>query len=166
MSRLVTRLLELARADVMQPEPGGQSDLVGFLRALVDVYEDHGQAIDVTGLEAMDELKVVIVADNLASIVRNLIDNAVQHARATPRLSIHGTPDSAVLVFSDDGPGISTANASRIFDPFFTTDRETGGTGLGLSLVKTLVEVHGGTIQLSQHTGGCEFVVTLPRAFD
>ena len=166
LSRLVTRLLELARADVMQPEPGGQSDLVGFLRALVDVYEDHGQAIDVTGLEAMDELKVVIVADNLASIVRNLIDNAVQHARATPRLSIHGTPDSAVLVFSDDGPGISTANAGRIFDPFFTTDRETGGTGLGLSLVKTLVEVHGGTIQLSQHTGGCEFVVTLPRAFD
>ena len=72
----------------------------------------------------------------------------------------------AVLTVSDDGPGISAANAVRIFDPFFTTDREGGGTGLGLSLVKSLLEAHGGTITLTKHTDGCQFVVTLPRATD
>lgn len=164
LSRLVTRLLELARADVMQPEPGGISDLAAFLRALIDVYRDGGYDIAHSGLDQIDELWVAIQADNLASVVRNLVDNAIQHGQSSPRLELAVDEQVAVLVVADDGPGISHANAGRIFDPFFTTDRESGGTGLGLPLVKTLVEVHGGTIRLAHHTDGCQFVVTLPRA--
>jgi len=168
LSRLVTRLLELARADVMQPEPDGvSSDLLGFLRALSDVYEDRGSPF-YRGHLAFDDdaLWVAIDADTLASIVRNLIDNALLHGQSHPRVDVEANDRYAVLTVSDDGPGISAANAVRIFDPFFTTDREGGGTGLGLSLVKSLLEAHGGTITLTKHTHGCQFVVTLPRATD
>ncbi|MDA9176198.1 ATP-binding protein [Alphaproteobacteria bacterium] len=168
LSRLVTRLLELARADVMQPEPEGvSSDILGFLRALSDVYEDRGSSFDSTQLEQFSgDLRVAVDADTLASIVRNLIDNALLHGKSKPRVEVQAGPAYAVLLVSDDGPGISTANAGRIFDPFFTTDREGGGTGLGLSLVKSLVEAHGGSIKLTNHVDGCQFVVTLPRATD
>ncbi|MGB1147569.1 MAG: ATP-binding protein [Alphaproteobacteria bacterium] len=163
LSRLVTRLLELARADVMQPEPGGEGDLRGLLEGLVEVYADRGTAIDLQGLGETGEFRVAMDSDNLASVVRNLIDNAVLHGKSAPLVKVAGGPQSIELRVIDDGPGISEANKTRIFDPFFTTDREGGGTGLGLSLVKTLVEVHGGGIQLVDREMGCEFVVTLPR---
>ena len=163
LSRLVTRLLELARADVMQPEPGGEGDLRRLLEGLVEVYADRGTAIDLQGLGETGEFRVAMDSDNLASVVRNLIDNAVLHGKSAPLVKVAGGPQSIELRVIDDGPGISEANKTRIFDPFFTTDREGGGTGLGLSLVKTLVEVHGGAIQLVDREKGCEFVVTLPR---
>ena len=163
LSRLVTRLLELARADVMQPEPGGEGDLRGLLEGLVEVYADRGTTIDLQGLGETGEFRVAMDSDNLASVVRNLIDNAVLHGKSAPLVKVAGGPQSIELRVIDDGPGISEANKTRIFDPFFTTDREGGGTGLGLSLVKTLVEVHGGGIQLVDREKGCEFVVTLPR---
>ena len=163
LSRLVTRLLELARADVMQPEPGGEGDLRGLLEGLVEVYADRGTTIDLQGLGETGEFRVAMDSDNLASVVRNLIDNAVLHGKSAPLVKVVGGPQSIELRVIDDGPGISEANKTRIFDPFFTTDREGGGTGLGLSLVKTLVEVHGGGIQLVDREMGCEFVVTLPR---
>ncbi|MGB1159646.1 MAG: sensor histidine kinase [Alphaproteobacteria bacterium] len=164
LSRLVTRLLELARADVMQPEPGGVTELLGFLQALKEVYEDGGSKLNLTGLPQDGELLVAIDADNLASIVRNLVDNALLHGQAAPEIEVDISEKVVRITVADDGPGVSAANASRIFDPFFTTDREGGGTGLGLSLVKTLAEVHGGGIKLTNHVGGCQFVVTLPRA--
>lgn len=166
LARLVSRLLELARADVFQPEPGGDSDLRGLLLALVEFYADNGYRLTLTGIGETGELRVSMDADNLASVVRNLIDNALIHGQTAPHIDVAGGEGQVRITVSDDGPGMSTANAIRIFDPFFTTDRDAGGTGLGLSLVKRLVEVHGGGIHLARHIGGCEFVVTLPRALN
>ena len=171
LARLVTRLLELARADVMQPGGAGESRLGALLLDLQRHYADLGQSFGIeradndTGIGARgeDDIRVAMDGDNLASVVRNLIDNALHHGQGEPRLVIEPATAQVRLRVIDDGPGVSPANADRIFSAFFTTDREGGGTGLGLALVKTLVEVHGGQIRLADRTEGCEFVVTLPR---
>ena len=171
LARLVTRLLELARADVMQPGGAGESRLGALLLDLQRHYADLGQSFGIegagsdTGIGARgeDDIRVAIDGDNLASVVRNLIDNALHHGKGEPRLVIEPATAQVRLRVIDDGPGVSPANANRIFSAFFTTDREGGGTGLGLALVKTLVEVHGGQIRLADRAEGCEFVVTLPR---
>ena len=171
LARLVTRLLELARADVMQPGGAGESQLGALLLDLQRHYADLGQSFGIEGADTVtgagaggeDDLRVAMDGDNLASVVRNLLDNALHHGKGKPRLVIEPEAAQVRLRVIDDGPGVSPANADRIFSAFFTTDREGGGTGLGLALVKTLVEVHGGQIRLADRAKGCEFVVTLPR---
>ncbi|MEC8154182.1 MAG: ATP-binding protein [Pseudomonadota bacterium] len=171
LARLVTRLLELARADVMQPGGAGESRLAALLLDLQRHYADLGQSFGIEGADSdtgigargEDDIRVAMDGDNLASVVRNLIDNALHHGKGEPRLVIEPATAQVRLRVIDDGPGVSPANADRIFSAFFTTDREGGGTGLGLALVKTLVEVHGGHIRLADRAEGCEFVVTLPR---
>ena len=169
LARLVTRLLELARADVMQPGGAGESQLSALLLDLQRHYADLGQSFGIEGANndigagGEDDIRVAMDGDNLASVVRNLLDNALHHGKGEPRLIIEPEAAQVRLRVIDDGPGVSPANADRIFSAFFTTDREGGGTGLGLALVKTLVEVHGGQIRLADRAEGCEFVVTLPR---
>ena len=169
LARLVTRLLELARADVMQPGGAGESQLSALLLDLQRHYADLGQSFGIEGANndigagGEDDIRVAMDGDNLASVVRNLLDNALHHGKGEPRLIIEPEAVQVRLRVIDDGPGVSPANADRIFSAFFTTDREGGGTGLGLALVKTLVEVHGGQIRLADRAEGCEFVVTLPR---
>ena len=169
LARLVTRLLELARADVMQPGGAGESQLGALLLDLQRHYADLDQSFGIEGADndigggGEDDIRVAMDGDNLASVVRNLLDNALHHGKGEPRLIIEPETAQVRLRVIDDGPGVSPANADRIFSAFFTTDREGGGTGLGLALVKTLVEVHGGQIRLADRAEGCEFVVTLPR---
>ena len=57
-------------------------------------------------------------------------------------------PGGRTLRFADDGPGVSEGNRARIFDPFFTTRREAGGTGMGLPIVKRMLQAHGAEIAL------------------
>ena len=64
---------------------------------------------------------------------------------------------------TDDGPGISPANLPKIFERFFTTDRERGGTGLGLALVRAVAEAHGGKVEVESRPGHTRFRITLPR---
>jgi signal transduction histidine kinase len=68
------------------------------------------------------------------------------------------------IIVSDDGPGIPAADRQRIFEPFFTTRRASGGSGLGLSIVKSLIEAAGGTLLLADGEGGASFILTLPLA--
>jgi two-component system sensor histidine kinase HydH len=71
--------------------------------------------------------------------------------------------ETMVLEFTDNGPGIPAENLSRIFDPYFTT--RSGGTGLGLSMVKNIILLHGGTIEAASPEGeGATFVIRLPVA--
>ena len=68
------------------------------------------------------------------------------------------------LRFSDNGPGISSGNAQQVFEPFFTTARDLGGTGLGLAVMKSLIEAHRGSVRLMTLTKGAGFEIELPLA--
>ncbi len=109
-------------------------------------------------------------ADRLEQVVRNLLDNAVKYTPDGGRIDVCVERDAAeaVIRVRDSGAGIPAELVPRIFDLFTQADRSLdraeGGLGIGLTLVKRLVELHGGTIHVKSegHGRGSEFVVRLP----
>ena len=99
----------------------------------------------------------------------NLIDNAIKYSRTNGNIDINCYKDNdhAIIKVSDDGIGIEKSDIYKIFDPFYRVDkhrsREAGGAGLGLSLVKKLVEKQGGEIKVESEIGtGSSFYVIFP----
>jgi len=161
LERLVSRLTELARADVIEP-PTEVTELGGVARQLVERFALAG--LDVVLAEAQ-EVGVNVARPTLESVVSNLVDNARQHGGAGVRVvvSVARRAGWAELKVVDDGPGISEANQARVFDRFFTTARDRGGSGLGLSIVRALVQAHQGEVALRSAPGeGTEVVVRWP----
>jgi signal transduction histidine kinase len=104
--------------------------------------------------------EVVVVGDggDLARVLRNLFDNAVQHAKSTIEIVVERRSDEAVLTVADDGPGIPAEDRARAFDRFVRLDsgrsRDGGGSGLGLAIVAEIVSAHGGTVGIDDRPGG------------
>lgn len=163
LGRLVRKLLELARADVMQPA----SESVDAKEVMAQVAARcREQGLAVTVDETGSHAPVTIDGDTLDSVLSNLLDNARQHSGRDVQvwLGARSEEDSVVLTVRDNGPGISDANAARVFEPFFTTARSQGGTGLGLAVVRALVRAHGGEVWLGNSgEHGSTFHVRLPR---
>lgn len=115
---------------------------------------------------------VEILANNslIVSIFRNLIHNAVSYSEGS---LIHvklleNTPSFCKILFEDNGKGVDEDKLPRLFERFYRVDkgrsRQKGGTGLGLAIVKHAVQMHGGTIEVSNRPeGGLRFVFTLKR---
>lgn len=160
LERLVRRVLELARADVMQASVTDRTEVAVLVRRLAARYADAGFTVT----EPLPSVIVAMTEDVLESILSNLLDNARQHGGDVATVAVTRlAPESAVLIeISDNGPGISAANAARVFEPFFTTARRQGGTGLGLAVVKSLVTAHGGSIELGESTAGVRLRIRLP----
>ncbi|MCC9001909.1 MAG: HAMP domain-containing histidine kinase, partial [Candidatus Competibacter sp.] len=162
---LVRRLLELARADVMQAAATDRAEVATVVRRLASRYQGTGLQVVVT--EPLPSVAVAMAADVLESVLGNLLDNAHQHGGDTVTVAVvYPAPgaDSTTLRIevSDNGPGISAANAGRVFEPFFTTARARGGTGLGLAVVKSLLTAHRGTIELRESEAGTRLRIRLP----
>jgi len=161
---LVTRLNDLARADVVQP--GDETtETASVLTELGERYRSRGLELDVEA----GGVVIPMARDLFETVVVNLLDNARQHGGEGVHVNLRCPvpqpgDDSLVLEVEDDGPGISESNASRVFDRFFTTARDQGGSGVGLAIVQSLVEVHGGTIELRSEPGRTVFRVVLPTA--
>ncbi len=166
LERMVRRLLDLARADVLQAASSDRARVDEVIRRLAARYRELGLPVSVVeplaaGIAAINE-------DVLESILSNLLDNARQHGGAEVTVTVacadFGIGAKAMLRISvsDDGPGVSAANATRVFEPFFTTARAQGGTGLGLAVVKSLLAAHGGAIELVAGVGGAQWLVTVP----
>lgn len=155
LTRLVQRLLDLARADMTSVPHSETCRPAALLAGLAP------------GAEVKD-VEVRMGAEAFEAVMTNLLDNARRHAGPEARVSValRAEGGDALLVIEDDGPGISPANAERIFTPFFTTARKQGGTGLGLSIVRSLVAAHGGTITLVPSRQGARFEIRLPLAGD
>jgi two-component system, OmpR family, sensor histidine kinase BaeS len=108
-------------------------------------------------------------ADRVQQIVRNLVTNALVHARTEIALAAAEDGGRVALRVADDGEGVPSEAAARVFDRFFRADasrsRATGGTGLGLAIARQLAGLIGGTLLLENRPGtGATFVLTLPRA--
>jgi len=106
--------------------------------------------------------------DHMDKVVVNLLSNAIRHAPSGGHVgvSLRSDDDGANVVFEvrDDGPGVPAEYAEQIFTPFFQAPGATGGMGLGLSLARDVVVLHGGRIEVESSPGtGAAFRVTLPR---
>jgi len=165
LERLVRRLLELARADT-STAGDERIDAIAVLKSLVQRYGEQGTLISLESEES--PVPVKMGREIFESLVTNMIENARQHGGEGVRINISShvleTPDDRVfeLNIRDDGPGISLGNRDKVFRPFFTTARESGGSGLGLSIVQALLHAHGGSISLEPGDKGAWFRVRVP----
>ncbi len=158
LRKLVTRLLELARADVLQP--GNEScDLSLTISALKAKYQNK-----VVLAHPVLPLNSSIGAEIIETVLVNLIDNALQHGADTAKIHVEPAQDIITIDVTDNGPGISEGNMAKIFTPFFTTRRDKGGTGLGLVISQSLLKAHGGSIMAVPSEKGAHFRLTLKSA--
>ena len=135
-------------------------------------YELRTEGVEVTVDAAAELPKVVADPHQLHQVLVNLIANAQHAMRRQPRpkrLTIGARHDAgravAQVTIADSGPGIPPAVLARIFEPFFTTKPAGEGTGLGLSLCRSMIEDHGGTIGVESTVGeGTCFTIELPVA--
>jgi two-component system NtrC family sensor kinase len=105
------------------------------------------------------------VPGQLEQVLINLVTNAVHAVEGGGVVAIRtrGGPREVVIEVADSGPGVPEADRERIFEPFFTTKTDGKGTGLGLPIVRNIVEQHQGTIAVGAAAeGGACFVVTFP----
>jgi signal transduction histidine kinase len=110
---------------------------------------------------------VVGVEPELARLVRNLLENADQHAAGRVEVRLRADRDAVVLTVDDDGPGVPAEQRDRVFDRFFRLDasraRMSGGAGLGLAMVRRIVDSHGGEVSVGvAPLGGARFEIRLP----
>jgi len=163
LSRLVDDLLALARIEEAQGlarrAPVDLDDLV-----LEESTRTHRVPVRTAGVSAG---RVAGDERQLTQVVRNLVDNAQRHAATQVALALRHEGDELVLLVDDDGPGIAEADRERVFDRFTRIDeargRASGGAGLGLAVVRRVVEHHGGTVTVADSDlGGARFVVRLP----
>ena len=106
----------------------------------------------------------------LRRLVRNLLENARRHGAGRVLAALRLEAGTLVLTVDDEGPGVPQAQRERIFEPFYrlpgATERD-GGVGLGLALVRSIAERHGGQVRCVDSPGrGARFEVRLPAATD
>jgi len=154
---LLDRLRELARAD--NPQKGGDTTLRVILPALAAGFS----ALEITA-EGDQDLAFAMSPENAVIVFSHLLDNAARHDGRHVRILVASEGGRARIDIADDGDGISPANQAKVFEPFFTTRRESGGTGMGLGIVQSMLRSHGGTIRLISSTQGTCFRITIPLA--
>jgi len=170
LAGLVDDLMTLSRLD---EEVGGDRELVELTRLARDAVDDaevtdHHHPIE---LHASGEVTVVANEGQLRQVLVNLLANARVHTPRGTRIdvSVEEEDDLAVLRVADHGPGIPEEHRQRVFDRFYRADpsrsRATGGSGLGLSIVTSIVAGHGGELRLESAEGeGTTVEVRLPVA--
>jgi signal transduction histidine kinase len=167
LDQLVKDLLALARSD----EAGGvlrRREPVALDQLVTDVADDYLDA-RVPVRSSTDAVSVDGDPEALRRVVVNLLDNAVRYARSqvSVDIAVNGN-GTAELVIRDDGPGIPEDERERVFDRFYRThesrSRDTGGTGLGLPIVRDVVRAHGGTVSLADNHPGLRATVIFPVA--
>lgn len=159
LSQLVTRLLDLARADMALPETGVAADLAEPVRRAADAA---GFPVDV---QLPREVPLVAAPlTTLESVLTILVQNARQAGATRATIAVTALDDEVVLTVADNGPGVLEADRERLFEPFFTSRRAEGGTGLGLPIARSLLAASHGRIELADPGQGATFRVTLRRA--
>ncbi|MFL5456910.1 MAG: PAS domain S-box protein [Myxococcales bacterium] len=174
LTRLVEDLLDVSR--ISRGKVQLRKETVDLAELVRRTCEDHRPAATSAGLELDIEIPdapLWVDGDptRVAQIAGNLLSNAVKFTPAGGRVIVSASPDgraTAELRVRDTGVGIGAAMRARLFEPFAqadtTLDRSRGGLGLGLTLVKALVDLHGGSIEArSDGDGrGADFIVRLP----
>jgi signal transduction histidine kinase len=167
---LVDDLLFLARSDEHVPPEPADFDLDDVV---FDEAERAARVRPSVRLDASAVQPARVRADSaeVARALRNLLENAVRHARTEVRVAIDARSDFWVVSVTDDGPGVPLAQRARMFERFTRLgddrSRDDGGTGLGLSIVADIAQRNRGSVDLVEHPGpGARFELCLPRAED
>ena len=164
VTRLLTELLDVSRIDAGRLE---------MRKQVVDLAAAAQKAIDgrVAGEEPADRFVLNVTGtlpeiwadpDKIDQVIGNLVENALRHGDGTVTITINPYQDGAEVTVEDQGIGIPPDTAARVFTRFWRGNKGRG-TGLGLYIVKGLVEAHGGSVEVgSAEGGGARFRFVLP----
>lgn len=148
LDTLVTQFLELARAEAgLHAEPRTQLDLGALARARLEHFTHDARFGHLTfALDAPAQgPQMAGVESGLHTVIDNLLENAASFASSRVELRVQQS-GALVLSVHDDGPGIAPEDRERVFDRYFTRRSSGRGTGLGLAMVRAVVQAHGGTV--------------------
>lgn len=165
---LVSELLSFSKASISGNKLQlKQVDLCEVIRAAIKKEMIPGENLT---MDVPDSFYAQADGELVTRALANILRNAVQHSGGNARITIRGSraDQKAILKISDTGPGVRDDDLPKIFDPFFRTDksrdRNTGGVGLGLTIVRTCVEACGGTVSARNLSPtGLEITVELNR---
>lgn len=151
---LLEQLNQQARAET---PAGGSTTLAPTLASLRSDFPDL--RLEIAG-DA--NLAVAMTEENVLLVLRHLAVNAIAHGARVLNIVVARDAMLCRLSLCDDGAGIAPGNRNRIFDPFFTTRRDAGGTGMGLTIVRSMLEAHRGGIELLDSEAGACFALRIP----
>lgn len=162
MEAMVAATLSFVR-DATQSGTRQRLELRSLLESIADNMADVGHEVEV------EPGQPIVLSGNpvsLRSLFANLLDNAVKYGERA-RLRARVEAGEAVVRIDDDGPGLGDEDLAQVFEPFYRAERSrnrnTGGTGLGLAVVRSIAQSHGGSIELrNRPQGGLAAVVRLP----
>jgi signal transduction histidine kinase len=157
LAEISSRLRDFARAE--NPIAVGVTQLSVAIAGLRSAFP----ALDIHCSGDLDT-PMRIAEENAAIVFSNLADNARRHGSTRLDISARREGDVLRLKIVDNGEGVSPNNRGQIFDSFFTTRRDSGGTGMGLAIVRAMLDAHGGAIRLLDSEQGTAFELTLPVA--
>ena len=165
MQAMVREGLDLARS-MDTTETMQALDVDALLETVCADASDAGQQVGLTGRAAMALMGRPM---DLRRCLVNLIDNAVKYGHEAA-VTVERMAGAARIRIRDAGPGIAVGEQARVFEPFYRVEssrsRESGGTGLGLTIARNIAEQHGGRIALANHPdGGLEVTLVLPEYY-
>lgn len=168
---LINQMMDLRKIDKGQMQMRmSERDLVAFINDIYTLFNHQAKIRQITFTfdHDCDELPVWIDRSNFDKVVVNVLSNAFKYTHSGGKIGIRLTHDAttATIAIRDNGEKIPENQLEKIFQRFyqadsFTNDRN-AGTGIGLDLTRSLVEMHHGTITVHNLDEGCEFVITIP----
>ncbi|HAE43778.1 MAG TPA: hypothetical protein DCG34_12805 [Clostridiales bacterium] len=169
---LINNLFELSKLDSPEYKLNTvKMDMSEFLRSKMAGYINMLESADFSYEFDIPEYEINVDMDHEAMdrVISNLMENTLRYNKSGTKLSLklQNIDNDAQITFMDDGIGIPSNLSEEIFNPFVRTDSsrnsESGGSGLGLSIVQKIIIMHNGTISLVSDIGkGCRFIITLP----
>jgi two-component system sensor histidine kinase FlrB len=161
---LISSMLGFVRGgSLLCLEPSSVKEIVEeALESCSGVITESGAIVQTNKINPT--LTVLAAATELSSVVANMIHNAIQASKGTPEIEVWAgaiNQHMMLIRITDHGPGIPEEIIDQVFDPFFTT--RAAGTGLGLAVLASVVQRHGGTVHAANRdSGGAQFTVLLP----
>lgn len=165
LNNLVSSLIDAARPRMPVMT---EFDLTGLISKTIAMLAGQAQAKNIS-LQFNAQNAVIIYADSnqITQVLMNLLINAIQILPQDGKVEVTLTEQNHQVEFSvaDSGEGVSTDNQAQIFEPFFT--QRAGGVGLGLAVVRQIVQAHGGEIRYQKsRLGGAQFIIHLPTQLE
>ncbi len=157
LSRLLDRLRELAAADSLATD--GKSTLKEVLGKTAKLHPDLAINCPTDAESAI----LPIPLESAVMIFSNLADNSLRHGATELEILSSADPHGLKIRATDNGSGISKANREKVLELFFTTRRATGGTGMGLGIVQSVLQSCNGTLAVLPCDHGASFEITIPK---
>jgi len=137
---------------------------------ILDIHESEAKEKQIILQASHNSQKVIGDPDKIEQVIENLVNNAIKFTnKGSIEINVTDQENEIQIEVKDSGIGISTGHLDKLFDRFYRTDkarsRDKGGTGLGLAVVKSILDAHGSEIFVESEPGkGSRFWFTLPKA--